>query len=72
MHHVSTAYVNANLVTNTVVPEEVLPWVGGEYWEEWVDKLTKMDHQKLDEEEPEILKTFGFLNTYTLTKNLAE
>ena len=72
LHHVSTAFVNSNLPNNSVCTEEVLPWVGGEDWEAWIDNLIKMEPQMLEKEEPIILKKFGFPNTYTLTKNLAE
>lgn len=57
---------------NSTVPEEVLPCVIGENWEEWVESLLKMEPQVLEREEPKILKKYNFPNTYTLTKNLAE
>ncbi len=68
----STAYVNTNMPNNSTVPEEVLPSVIGEDWEEWVESLLKMEPQVLEREEPKILKKYNFPNTYTLTKNLAE
>lgn len=51
----STAYVNTNMPNNSTVPEEVLPSVIGENWEEWVQSLEKMEPQVLEREEPKIL-----------------
>lgn len=72
LHHVSTAFVNANMPNHSMCREEVLPWSGTEDWEEWLNKVVKMEPQVLEREEPSILKKFGFPNTYTLTKSLAE
>ena len=41
-------------------------------WPQLIEKITQMDPQKLEREEPLILKRLGFPNTYTMTKNLAE
>lgn len=43
MHHVSTAFVNSNLPNNSVCTEQVLPWAGGEDWEEWIHSLINME-----------------------------
>lgn len=56
----------------SVSPEEVLPFIGGEHFEDMIDGWMKLEPQMLEREEPKILKNFNFPNTYTLTKNLAE
>ena len=72
LHHVSTTGVNYNLTNNSVAMEEVPPWVGGEDWEAQVQQLVSMESAELEREEPNILKRYGFPNTYTMTKHLAE
>jgi len=72
IHHVSTIYVNTNLPYGSVINEEIYPFKEGTDWEEFIIKLSKMEPQELEREEPNILKEFNFPNTYTLTKSLAE
>lgn len=72
IHHVSTIFVNTNLPYGSVIDEEIYPFKEGVDWEEFVFKLSKMEPQDLEREEPNILKEFNFPNTYTLTKSLAE
>ena len=72
LHHVSTSYANTDLPNNSVVPEEILPFAGGKDWRALIAKIAAMEPQVLEREEPNILKHYGFPNTYTLTKNLAE
>ena len=72
LHHVSTTGVNYNLLNNSVAMEEVPPWVGGENWEAQVQQLVSMEPADLEREELNILKRYGFPNTYMMTKQLAE
>lgn len=72
LHHVSTSYVNSNLPYGSEIPEEILPFKEGADWEEFIERVTRMNPQEIEREEQRLLREFNFPNTYTLTKHLAE
>ncbi len=68
--HVSTAYVNCNLPTKSVIEEKVYDLPGNQDPEEIIKNIVRMGPQQVKEQETQILGTYP--NTYTFTKSLAE
>lgn len=70
MVHVSSAYVNVNQPSFSTVPEALMPPKVEP--EEYINKLTAMNPSALEIETPTIIQSFGFPNTYSFSKNMAE
>ena len=68
--HVSTAYVNCNIMTNEKIEEKVYDLPGRQDCEKIVQDILKLGPQTVDEQEKTILGVYP--NTYTFTKSLAE
>jgi len=68
--HVSTAYVNCNMLGNPKVEEKVYDLPGGQDPEQVIADIIRLGPQRVQEQERAILGLYP--NTYTFTKALAE
>lgn len=68
--HVSTAYVNCNIMTGENILEEVYDLPGNQDCERIVEDIIKLGPQRVAEQEKAIIGVYP--NTYTFTKSLAE
>ena len=70
MVHVSSTFVNCNQPGNKVVPEALAECKVDT--ESYINKILSMNPQQLEVETPSVLSAFGFPNTYTFSKHMAE
>ena len=68
--HVSTAYVNSNVLDGSKIEEKVYDLPNGQDPEEVVRQIIRMGPQSVTEQEKSIIGAYP--NTYTFTKGLAE
>jgi alcohol-forming fatty acyl-CoA reductase len=70
MVHVSSSYVNVNQKPFTTIPEKLMDLKVDP--EQYINQLVAMNPQTLEQETQSILDQFGFPNTYTFSKHMAE
>ena len=68
--HVSTAYVNSNILDGSKIEEKVYDLPNGQDPEDVVRQIINMGPQSVTEQEKNIIGAYP--NTYTFTKSLAE
>lgn len=71
-NHVSTAYVNSNKPTGSLILEKVYDWTGSMDFEQTVDKIMKMEPETLAKCRDDFLNEVNYMNTYVYAKSLAE
>ena len=68
--HVSTAYVNCNILGSGNIEEKIYDLPGNQDPDKIVQNILKLGPQTITEQEKSIMG--GYPNTYTFTKSLAE